>query len=46
VCEWFKNNDFDISDKEELRSAVVKEVELRNDEKKLWKLIENTSINL
>jgi len=41
-----KKNDFDISDKEALRSAIVKKVELRKDEKTSWKTIENTSINL
>jgi len=39
----FKNDYFDISDKEcSGRSAVVKEDELRKDEKKLWKTMKNT----
>jgi len=43
----FKNSDFDITDKESFRcSAIVEEDELRKDRKKLWKMMENISINL
>jgi len=43
----FKNDDFDISDKERSGHLVsVEEGKLQKDGKKLWKTIENTSNNL
>jgi len=44
---WIKTGDFDISDKEHFESpAAMEENELRENEKKSWKMMENTSINL
>jgi len=45
--KWFKNGDFDISDKEYSgRLAAVEEDELRKDGKKSRKMMKNTFINL
>jgi len=40
-ANWFKNDDFDIGDKERSRrpAAVEEEDELRKDGKKSWKLL-------
>jgi len=44
-ANWFKNNDFDIIDKERSgRPPAMEENELRKDGKKSWKIIENTLI--